>query len=147
MSETNCEKVMFSVLAKADGEVPDISESEIERHLSDCTLCKAELTLQIPVIELMQKQERRTYDDRLWAGVHHRIEQLESQSERSKPFFFASIISVLVIYKLVEMLPSQDIGIMYKLLPIVVVGLLFYRFGENPLKFETNLTLVGQNYD
>jgi len=71
----------------------------------------------------------------LWPTIENRI---------AKPLGwqpFALIGLLLVTYKLLEMLPARDPGIAFKLVPLVIVGLLFVLIKENPFKINTELVL------
>ena len=54
---------------------------------------------------------------------------------------FALIGLLLVIYKLLEMLPARDPGMAFKLVPLVIVALLFVLIRENPFRINTELVL------
>ena len=57
------------------------------------------------------------------------------------PLAFALIGLLLVIYKLLEMLPARDPGMAIKLVPLVIVALLFVLIKENPFRINTELVL------
>ena len=54
---------------------------------------------------------------------------------------FAVVGLLLVINKLLEMLPTRDLGIALKLLPLIIVGLLFVLIKENPFRINTELVM------
>jgi len=46
-----------------------------------------------------------------------------------------------VIIKLLEMLPAHDLGMTIKLVPLVIVALLFVLIKENPFRINTELVM------
>ena len=94
-------------------------------------------------VNLFQKQERRTGEADLWFEIEKRIgDEPSSEPARARYFFFL-LGAVLVVYKLAEMIPAQDLGFLFKFVPLIFVAGLFYFFRENPFKINTELKLEG----
>ena len=87
--------------------------------------------------DLFEKQTRRELKPNLWAAIEKRIEPKKSLG--LKPFVFLGVF--LIIYKLLEMLPERDFGFAFKIVPLVLVVVLFVFIKENPFKINTEMTL------
>ncbi len=144
MKLDECEETIFSVMAEMDGETPILSPEQTARHITGCERCRAEIECQKAAVNLLQRQERQiTSAIDLWLEVEKRIcDQPISERVRARYFFFL-LGAILVIYKLFEMIPTQDWGFWFKLAPLAFVAALFYFFRENPFKINTELKLEG----
>jgi hypothetical protein len=144
MKLDECEETVFSVMAEMDGETPILSPEQTARHVTRCERCRAEIECQKAAVNLLQRQKRQTTSAiDLWLEVEKRIcDQPISELVQARYFFFL-LGAILVIYKLFEMIPAQDLGFWFKLAPLVFVAALFYFFRENPFKINTELKLEG----
>jgi len=142
MKVDECKATVFSVMAEIDGETPILSPEQTARHVTGCERCRAEIERQKAAVNLLQRQQRQTADvGDLWPEVEKRIRDKPiSRSVRGRYFFFL-LGAILVIYKLLEMIPAQDLGFWFKLAPLIFVTALFYFFRENPFKINTELKL------
>ena len=135
----NCEDFLIQKFALLDGEKTDLPEAEIDAHLKLCENCRREIEQIQSVGLLLQRQTRNAPAADLWAMVEKRI------GAQSEPVFeikwqpFAVVGTLLVIYKLLEMIPERDFGWVLKLVPFVVALALFGFLKENPFKINTAL--------
>jgi hypothetical protein len=72
----------------------------------------------------------------LWPAIENRITK---RVLGWQPFALIGVL--LVIIKLLEMLPAHDLGIGIKLVPLVIVALLFVLIKENPFRINTELVM------
>jgi hypothetical protein len=144
MKSDECEETLFSVMAEMDGEAPILSPDQTARHVTGCERCRAEIERQTAAVNLLQKQKRQTAGAiDLWLEIEKRIPEKPTSEAVRAPYFFFLLGTILVTYKLLEMLPAQDWGFWFKLAPIIFVVALFYFFRENPFKINTELKLEG----
>lgn len=139
MKELSCENVLMAQMAAADGEEPEFSTKQLAAHIATCANCQQELKqLQAldHVLTGLSLSEPRVD---LWPVIENKIAKRTRSSLDWKPF--ALIGSLLVIYKLLEMLPARDPGLAFKLVPLVIVALLFVLIKENPFRINTELVL------
>jgi hypothetical protein len=55
------------------------------------------------------------------------------------------ILGVLLLgYRIVEMAPDRDFGLLFKLVPVALVIAAFSYLKENPFKVHSELSLVGE---
>ena len=73
----------------------------------------------------------------LWPAIENRIAKRSVVGWQP----FALIGLLLVLYKLLEMLPTRDPGMAFKLVPLIIVALLFVLIKENPFRINTELVL------
>jgi len=143
MKSDECEETILSAMAEMDGETRLLSSEQTARHLSRCEQCRMEIGRQKVAVNLLQKQKRRTGAADLWFEIEKRIDG-KSVSEQIAPrHFFLLLGSILVIYKLLEMIPARDLGFLFKFVPVIFIAGLFYFFKENPFKINTGLKLEG----
>jgi hypothetical protein len=75
----------------------------------------------------------------LWPAIENRIAKRARPVVGWQPFALMGLL--LIIYKLLEMLPTRDPGMALKLVPLVIVVLLFVLIKENPFRINTELVL------
>jgi hypothetical protein len=99
-----------------------------------------EIKRQQAVAKLFRGQKRRADEVSLWSEIEKRI----SDKPIVRRDFFLLLGAILVIYKLLEMIPSQDLGFLFKFVPIILIAALFFFFKENPFKINTELKVEGE---
>ena len=136
MKEPSCEDVLMAQMAAADGEEPSLSKELLAAHVTGCGNCQNELKQLLALDRVLASQAVAEQHVDLWPGIENRI---------AKPVLgwrpFALIGLLLIIYKLLEMLPARDPGMAFKLVPIVIVILLFVFIKENPFRINTELVM------
>ena len=135
MKELTCEDVLISQMASADGEEPEFSKQQLSTHIAGCANCQHELKQLQSLDHLLTAQTLSEPQVDLWPAIENRIAKRTSWQP------FALIGLLLVIYKLLEMLPARDFGMAFKLVPLVIVVLLFVFIRENPFRINTELVL------
>jgi len=136
MKELSCEDVLMAQMAATDGEEPAFSKELLAAHLTGCANCQNELKQLLALDSVLASHTLAEQHVDLWPMIENRI---------AKPVLgwrpFALIGLLLVIYKLLEMLPAHDLGIAFKLVPLVIVILLFVFIKENPFRINTELVM------
>jgi GAF domain-containing protein len=131
----NCEEILMAMMAVFDGETTEFSPDELNAHLANCPNCRAEIEQMQNAFNLLKTQQRRARDADLWSSIAPRIEKKTSW----QPFAFTGIF--LVGYKLLELLPANEFGLAFKIVPLALVVALFVFLKENPFKINTELIL------
>ena len=139
MKELSCENVLMAQMAAADGEDPGFSMEHVAAHIAACANCRHELKQLQALDQLLAGHKLSQPDVDLWPVVQNRIAKPTGFVIGWQPF--ALIGSLLVVYKLLEMIPARDPGMAFKLVPLVIVGLLFVLIKENPFRINTELVL------
>jgi len=138
MKELSCEDVLMAQMAAADGEEPAFSKEQLATHMTGCTNCQSELKQLLALDRVLVSHTLAEQHVDLWPEIENRI---------AKPALgwrpFALIGLLLIIYKLLEMLPARDLGLAFKLVPLVIVILLFVFIKENPFRINTELVMEG----
>ena len=137
MKELTCEDVLMSQMAAADGEEPEFSKQQLSTHIAGCANCQHELKQLQTLDQLLAGHTLSEPPVDLWPAIENRI--VPSAAFRWQPFALIGLL--LVIYKLLEMLPARDLGMAFKLVPLVIVVLLFVFIRENPFRINTELVL------
>ena len=136
MKELSCEDVLMAQMAAADGEQPSFSKELLAAHMTGCANCQSELKQLLALDRVLVSQTVAEQHVDLWPTIEKRI---------GKPVLgwrpFALIGLLLIIYKLLEMLPARDLGLAFKLVPLVIVILLFVFIKENPFRINTELVM------
>ena len=135
MKELTCEDVLMSQMAAADGEATGFSTQQLSAHIAGCANCQHELKQLQALDQLLIGQTLSEPRVDLWPRIENRIVKRSALTYRP----FALIGLLLVIYKLLEMLPARDPGMAFKLVPLVIVVLLFVFIKENPFRINTEL--------
>ena len=137
MNEINCENVLMAKMAEIDGEEPEITPEQINLHLMECETCRQELEQIQTADYLLKRQVRHEPKADLWMTIETRIDAQNDSTISWKPFVLLG--TLLVAYKLLEMLPEKNFGLLFKLVPLVLIIVLFIFLKENPFKINTEL--------
>ena len=139
MKKLSCDDVLMAQMAVADGEEPGFSKEQLVAHIGACANCHHELK-QSQALDLVLAGHTlsETRID-LWPAIETRIAKDSRSSIGWKPFALVGLL--LLIYKLLEMLPAEDPGMAFKLVPLVIVALLFVLIRENPFRINTELVM------
>jgi len=138
MKELSCEDVLLAQMAAADGEAPGLSKEEVAAHIAGCANSQHELKQLQALDQVLGGHTVSELDVDLWLAIENRIPK-RPRAVRWRQF--AVIGLLLVIYKLLEMLPAQDPGLVFKLVPLAIVILLFVFIKENPFRINTELVM------
>ena len=139
MNEMNCENALIAKMAEFDGEDAGFSTELISSHFAVCENCRTEFKQMQNINYLFENQTRRGQDADLWFEIETGIAAQTASQISLKPFVLLGMI--LVTYKLLEMLPAQDFGLVFKIVPLIFVIALFVFIKENPFKINTELAL------
>lgn len=134
MKELSCEDVLRAQMAAADGEEPALSKELVATHVAGCANCQQLQALD----QVLTGHTLREQHVDLWPAIENRITKRVVDWQ---PFVVIGLL--LVIIKLLEMLPARDLGVALKLVPLVIVALLFVLIKENPFKINTELVMEG----
>lgn len=137
MKELSCDDVLMAQMAVADGE--EIELDQLVAHISGCANCQQELSQMQVLNQMLSRHTLSESRVDLWPAIENRIAKPTRSAVSWQPFALIGLL--LVIYKLLEMLPAQDVGMAFKLVPLVIVTLLFVLIKENPFKINTELVL------
>ena len=135
MKELTCEDVLMSQMAAADGEEPEFSKQQLSTHIGSCVNCQHELHQFQALDQLLTGHTLSEPRVNLWPAIENGI----AKGTHWRPFALIGLL--LVIYKLLEMLPARDPGMAFKLVPLIIVVLLFVFIRENPFRINTELVL------
>lgn len=139
MKELSCEDVLMAQMAVADGEAPGFSKEQLVAHLGVCVNCRHELKQSQALDQVLAGHTLSEPRVDLWPAIENKIARRSHSAISWKPFALIGLL--LVIYKLLEMLPARDPGMAFKLVPLVIVALLFVLIRENPFRINTELVL------
>lgn len=139
MNEINCENALIAKMAEIDGEETEISAEQISLHLATCENCCQEIEQMQSADNLLQRQARREQTADLWSAIETRIGAKEVSQNSWIPF--ALLGALLVAYKLLEMLPEQNFGLAFNLVPLIFIVATFVFLKENPFKINDELVL------
>lgn len=139
MNEISCENILTAKMAELDGEETGISFEKINSHLSICKNCQTEFEQMRTTGNLLRRQTRREHEAKLWSAIEKQISAQTSSAINWK--MFVLIGALLIGYKLLEMLPARDLGLAFKIVPLVCAAALFVFLKENPFKINAELGL------
>ena len=139
MKELSCEDVLMAQMAAVDGEESTFSTKQLAAHIAVCANCQHELKQLQTLDQVFAGHTLSESHVDLWPAIDNRIAKRTRSSLGWKPFALIGLL--LVIYKLLEMLPARDLGLAFKLVPLIIVALLFVLIKENPFRINTELVL------
>lgn len=136
MQKLSCEDVLRAQMAAADGEEPGLAEELLAAHVAGCANCHHELEQLQALDQMLVGHTLSEPRVDLWPAIENRIAK---RALAWQPFALIGLL--LVVYKLLEMLPARDPGMAIKLVPLVIVVLLFVLIKENPFRINTELVV------
>lgn len=139
MKELSCEDVLMAQMAMADGEEQAFSKEHLAAHMAGCVNCQNEMRQLQALDQVLANHTLAEPNVELWPAIENRMAERTSSLLGWQPFALIGLL--LVIYKLLEMLPARDPGIAFKLVPLVILTLLFVFIKENPFRINTELVL------
>ncbi|MEO7660663.1 MAG: hypothetical protein ABIV48_13695 [Pyrinomonadaceae bacterium] len=137
MNEMNCDEILMAKMAEFNGEEINVSVKDMDLHFAACENCRREIEQMLDMNNLLDRQTRLEQDADLWPVIEKRITRETASPIGWKPF--ALLATLLVIYRLLEMLPERDLGMALKLVPLFLIVGLFLGLKENPFKINTEL--------
>jgi predicted anti-sigma-YlaC factor YlaD len=143
MGLVTCEAAAMARMAISDGEMPVMGLEELTAHLAGCEECRQEPELSDALADLFKLQKRRDVSSDLWPAISERLAVTSARPTATRWPIFLAIGLLLFIFKLVEMIPEHELGVLFKLAPLFVIVILFACVKENPFKISLELTLEG----
>ena len=151
MTELNCENVCLAVMATIDGVRSPLPAEVIENHLLSCPGCRAEVKELKELAGLLAAQERRQHVADVWPLISERLDDLAdsgplkaSKASAAAARAFVILGVLLLSYKFAEMIPEANLGLLFKLVPVLLVIAVFSYLKENPFKINASLRLEGE---
>lgn len=133
MKQINCEDVLMAQMAAMDGEASRLSQELIATHIAGCANCHAELEQLKALDQMLAGHTLSEPRVDFWPAIENRIPTRVGWQP------FAAIGALLIAYKLLELLPAHDLGLAFKLVPLIIVPLLFLLIKENPFRINPEL--------
>jgi predicted anti-sigma-YlaC factor YlaD len=145
MNEAGCESVCLAIMATLDGREAELTHETIESHLANCPRCREEAEQLRAINGLLAAQERREQTADVWQVVRSRISVHDRQKTTSSTRIPFMVLGFLLFgYWLVELIPRLDLGMMFKVVPVLIVIATFIYVKENPFKINAQLRLEGE---
>lgn len=139
MNKINCDEVLMAMMARLDSEPTELSGEQIDRHIAGCDDCRYEAVRLMDTDAMLKMHSRRAEEADVWQAVKKQIDVEMEARFGWQPFVMLG--TLLVIYRLIEMLPERDPGMAFKLVPLLLVAALFFVIKENPFRINAELTL------
>jgi len=147
MQKSTCEQIRIAAMAIADGhqtETTEMSSDRVEAHLANCPTCRVEVDQLRAVSALLDMQQRQPQTEHLWARIEMSLPDATLAKKPSSSSYPFKLLGLLLLgYKLFEMIPDRDFGLLFKLIPILFVVAAFGYIKVNPFKINTELALEG----
>ncbi|MFN2511929.1 MAG: hypothetical protein ABR568_10865 [Pyrinomonadaceae bacterium] len=145
MTKLDCEIVCMAAMAMGDGYVSELSADQIEAHLAVCSECRHEIGQLRALASMLDGQNRRQRSEDVWRKVEQRLPDASPTQSTSQAWYLFVPLGVLLVgYRLVEMIPDREFGLLFKLVPVLLVIAAFSYLRENPFKINSELRLEGE---
>ena len=144
MTRPNCEIVCMSAMALEEGGVSELSAEQIEVHLADCSDCRREGQQMRSFASFLDGQKRKQQTEDVWMQVEQRLPHALPTPSASRVGYSFVILGLLLLgYRLIEMISDRHFGLLFRLVPILLVMIAFSYVRENPFTINSELTLEG----
>src|SRR5262245_6765719 len=118
MSERTCENVCLSAMAIADGYPPVLPPDQVEAHLRECARCRHEVEQLKTLGGWLDASQRRRRDETIWGRIQPHLPAAAPARPGVPAWPAFLLLGVLLFgYKVVELVPDRDFGLLFKLLP------------------------------
>ena len=145
MIEASCESVCLATMATLDGREAELTHEIIENHLANCPRCREEVKQMRAVNQLLAAQQRREQTADVWPAVRSRLTVQDPQKTTSSTWLPFMVLGLLLFgYWLLELISQLDLGMMFKVIPVLIVIAIFIYVKENPFKINAQLRLEGE---
>lgn len=145
MTKPDCEHACMAAMAMEDGYVSELSADQIEAHLANCSDCRREVGQLRALANLLDAQKRKHGTADVWKQVKPRLPNASPGQSTSQAWYPFLLLGVLLLgYRLVEMIPERNVGLFFKLVPLILVIAVFSYLRENPFKINSELRLEGE---
>lgn len=145
MTELNCEMVCLAAMVILDGRQAERSAEEIENHLTNCPACRDEVKQLTALKVLLGSQKRRELSADVWSTIREKVVVQAPQKTNSRARLpFMVLAGLLLGYRLIDLIPKADLGMIFKVVPVLIVIAVFMYVKENPFKINTQLRLEGE---
>lgn len=145
MTEINCESVSLAAMATLDGRQAELSGEMIERHLANCPVCRDEVAELSALNVLLGAQKRREQSADVWPMVREQVTVAAPRKTTSPAWLPFIVLAVLLLgYEVIEIIPKADLGMVFKVVPVLIVLAVFMYVKENPFKINAQLRLEGE---
>ena len=145
MTRLDCETVCMAAMAMEDGYVSELSADQIELHLAECSNCRREIGQMRTLVSLLDEQKRKLRTENVWTQVEQRLPNASRQQSTSGAWHPFMLLGVLLLgHRLVQMIPDREFGLLFKLVPVLLVIAAFSYVRENPFKINSELRLEGE---
>jgi predicted anti-sigma-YlaC factor YlaD len=135
----------MAAMAIADGYQSELSSDQIDAHLADCADCRGALEQQRTLASLLDAQVRRQRTANVWERVERRLPDPSLAQSATRPGVPFVVLGVVLLgYRVIEMIPDRDFGLLVRLVPLLFVIAGFSYLRENPFKIHTELRLEGE---
>lgn len=138
----NCDEVLLTKMAEADGESVHPAIEAANKHVDSCENCRREIAQMREMNEIFDHHRRFETDARLWPVVQGRIGE---PAGNGGWITFAALALALVAFKTAGMLFDNAGAWLLGLVPLVLAGLLFLLLRENPFKVNTEIILESHH--
>ena len=137
MKDLSCDDMLIAQMALADGEEPGLSSEQLAAHIANCANCQSELTQLKALDQMLASHTLSEQRVDLWRSIENRIPERTRAVAGWQPF--ALIGALLLAYKLLELVPEHDLGLVFRLVPLIIVPVLFLLIKENPFRINPEL--------
>ncbi len=141
MNSINCEEIVLAKMALIDGEESLFSNEEITAHSVQCQNCRREIEQLENTIKVFAEHERCEQQANLWSKIDVRLKAQSKTDSQLQWKIFLVLGAMLIGYKLLELLPENDLGFLFKLVPLIFAVVIFLLLRENPFKINAELSL------
>ncbi len=142
MTEINCKSVCVAALAASDGYRSALSSEEISAHLGVCAVCRREV-LEIQALSgLLNAHKREPRSEDIWPSIWTAL-SIRRLARHRRVFVILGLL--LLAYRVAEMVPDRDLGLLSNLIPVLIIVAAFRYVRENPFTINARLRLEGES--
>jgi predicted anti-sigma-YlaC factor YlaD len=144
-SSPTCDDVQMAALARLDGEAAALPPEDIDRHIADCSACRAAVAEFTTLHAALGRVDYAQRDDDLWPAVRARASAIPSRTPRRERGAILGLAAALGAWRLAQLLLDLPAPVVNSLLPLAVMAFVLWRVTGDPFAIRvTPLQLEGK---
>lgn len=131
--------------AMRDGHRGSLDAAQLEDHISTCDDCRSNVERLGELMQLLDGQKRQVLTGQLWSSIEGRLPERSRSANSSRDLrLLVPIGAVLLAYKLFEQLADGNTALLIKIVPLLLVIVVFGVLKENPFRINPELGVKGE---
>jgi hypothetical protein len=128
----------MAVWARLDGESSDLTQADVETHVSTCTECRTALTEAARVHRGLGRVDYERLDVDLWSRLRPAIASSARHKQAYEGQALFGLTAVLVAWRLAQLLLDLPAPVLNSIVPLALVVFVLWRLAGDPFAIRVS---------